>query len=77
MAKKSRAEPREHRPRLGVLTGERLIGDTGEGQSDLAAKGLGVTVFGQTMTIGEEGLVVGPLGSVLLAAAVWKFSRTG
>jgi hypothetical protein len=28
------------------------------------------------MTIGEEALVAGAFGSVLLAAAVWKFSRT-
>lgn len=44
--------------------------------SDLAAAGLGVTVFGHTMTIGEEVLVVGALGSILLTAAIWKFSRT-
>jgi ABC-2 type transport system permease protein len=44
--------------------------------SELAAAGLGVTVFGHTMSIGEEVLVVGALGSILLTAAIWKFSRT-
>lgn len=44
--------------------------------SDLAAAGLGVTVFEHTMTIGEEVLVVGALGSILLTAAIWKFNRT-
>ena len=44
--------------------------------SDLASAGLGVTVFGHTMAITEEVLVVGALGSILFAAAAWKFTRT-
>jgi len=40
-----------------------------------AAAGLGVTIFGHTMTIAEDILVVGILGAVLLAAAVWAFRR--
>ncbi len=37
--------------------------------------GLGVTVFGHTMTIVEEVLVVGGLGGVLLGGAVVAFNR--
>ena len=40
-----------------------------------AAAGLGVTVFGHTMTVVEDVLVVGILGAVLLSAAVWAFRR--
>lgn len=36
---------------------------------------LGVTVFGHTMTIIEDVLIVGVLGLVLMVAAVWSFSR--
>jgi ABC-2 type transport system permease protein len=36
---------------------------------------LGVTVFGHTMSIWEDALVVGGLGMVLLAAAVWLFNK--
>lgn len=43
--------------------------------SDPAAGGLGVTVFGHTMTIAQELAVVGALGAVLLAAATWRFIR--
>ncbi len=40
-----------------------------------AAAGLGVTIFGHTMTIAEDILVVGVLGAILLGAAVWAFRR--
>jgi ABC-2 type transport system permease protein len=42
---------------------------------DVALAGLGVTVMGHTMTIVEDLLIVGVLGSVLLGAAVWAFRR--
>jgi ABC-2 type transport system permease protein len=44
--------------------------------SELASAGLGVTVFRHTMTIGQEVLVVGALGSVLLAGAARRFGRS-
>ena len=37
--------------------------------------GLGVTVFGHVMTMGEEVLMVGALGAVLLGGAVLAFTR--
>jgi ABC-2 type transport system permease protein len=37
--------------------------------------GLGVTVFGHTMTLVEDALVVGALGALFLGAAVWAFAR--
>jgi ABC-2 type transport system permease protein len=37
--------------------------------------GLGVVVAGHTMTVIEGVIVVGVLGSILLTAAVWAFSR--
>lgn len=40
-----------------------------------AAAGLGVEVFGQMMTIGQEVLLIAVLGAVLIAAAVWAFRR--
>jgi ABC-2 type transport system permease protein len=40
-----------------------------------AGAGLGVTVLGHTMAIGEEVAVVGALGVILLAGAVWAFGR--
>lgn len=43
--------------------------------SDLAARGLGVTVMSHTLTIGEEVALVGALGIVLVAGAVWAFGR--
>jgi ABC-2 type transport system permease protein len=43
--------------------------------SDLAAAGLGVTVFGHTFSLGEELALVGALGVVLVGGAVWAFGR--
>ena len=43
--------------------------------SDLAESGLGVTVLGHTLTIGEEVALVGTLGIVLVVGAVWAFGR--
>ena len=40
-----------------------------------ASAGLGVEVFGQTMTIGQEVILVAGLGAILIAAAVWAFRR--
>jgi ABC-2 type transport system permease protein len=40
-----------------------------------AGAGLGVTVFGHTMTFVQEVAVVGALGVVLMAAAIWAFRR--
>jgi ABC-2 type transport system permease protein len=36
---------------------------------------LGVTIFGHTMTTGEDVLVVAAIGAVLLVLAIWSFSR--
>lgn len=36
---------------------------------------LGVSVFGHPMSIVEDALVVGALGAVLMAAAIWAFNR--
>jgi len=41
----------------------------------LAASGLGVTVFGHAMTVGQEVTVVGVLGAILVAGAAWAFER--
>lgn len=43
--------------------------------SDLAAAGLGVTVFGRAMTLGDEFLIIAGLTTALLAGAVWRFAR--
>jgi ABC-2 type transport system permease protein len=43
--------------------------------SDMANAGLGVTALGHTLTIGEEVALVGALGIVLVAGAVWAFGR--
>jgi ABC-2 type transport system permease protein len=43
--------------------------------SDLAAAGLGVTVLGHSLGVGEEVALVGALGIVLVAGAVWAFGR--
>jgi len=40
-----------------------------------ASAGLGVEVFGQTMTIAQEMLLVAGLGGILFAIAVWAFRR--
>ena len=40
-----------------------------------ATSGLGVEVFGQVMTVGQEVVIVALLGAVLLSAAVWGFRR--
>jgi ABC-2 type transport system permease protein len=40
-----------------------------------AGVGLGVTVLGHTMTLGEEIAVVSALGVILLAGAVWAFGQ--
>ena len=37
--------------------------------------GLGVTVFGHTMTVLEDVVVVGGLGAILLGGAILAFSR--
>jgi ABC-2 type transport system permease protein len=37
--------------------------------------GLGVTVFGHIMTLGNEVLIIGGLAAILLTAAVWRFTR--
>ncbi len=36
---------------------------------------IGVTVFGHTMTVAQDVLVVAGIGAILLAAAIWAFSR--
>ncbi|MBP1708180.1 MAG: type transporter [Chloroflexi bacterium] len=36
---------------------------------------IGVTVFGHTMTVGEDVLVVVGIGVILLVLAIWSFSR--
>ena len=36
---------------------------------------LGVTIFGHTMTVGEDVLVVMAIGAILLVLAIWAFSR--
>jgi ABC-2 type transport system permease protein len=41
----------------------------------LADAGLGVTVFGRTLTMAEELLVVGTVATVLVAGAAWAFGR--
>lgn len=40
-----------------------------------ATSGLGVEVFGQVMTVGQEVVIVALLGAVLLSFAVWAFRR--
>ena len=40
-----------------------------------ASSGLGVEVFGQVMSVGQEVVIVGLLGAVLLSGAVWGFRR--
>jgi ABC-2 type transport system permease protein len=40
-----------------------------------AGAGLGVTAFGHTMSLAEEVAMVGVLGAVLMAAAIWAFGR--
>jgi ABC-2 type transport system permease protein len=40
-----------------------------------AGVGLGVTVFGHTMTFAEELLMIGALGALLMAGAIWAFER--
>lgn len=40
-----------------------------------AGAGLGVTVLGHTMSLVEEVALVGSLGIVLMAAAIWAFAR--
>lgn len=44
--------------------------------SEAAAAGLAVPVLGHTMTVGEEVMIVGGLGAMLLSAAVWRFIRS-
>jgi ABC-2 type transport system permease protein len=43
--------------------------------SSRGSAGLGVTVLGHAMTIGEEVAVVGVLGVIMLAGAIWAFGR--
>jgi ABC-2 type transport system permease protein len=40
-----------------------------------SGNGLGVVVFGHTMTVLEEVAVVGVMGAVLLGLAIWAFNR--
>lgn len=40
-----------------------------------AGSGLGVTVLGHTMTLAEEIALIGALGIVLVAGAIWAFGR--
>jgi len=40
-----------------------------------AGQALGVTVFGHTMTLGEDVAIVAVMGAVLLLAAVWSFGQ--
>jgi len=40
-----------------------------------AGVGLGVTVFGHTMSFLEEMALVGALGAILMAGAIWAFGR--
>jgi ABC-2 type transport system permease protein len=40
-----------------------------------AVAGLGVTLLGHTMTFGEEVVIVGALGAVLMGGAIWAFGR--
>ena len=40
-----------------------------------AASVVGVTIFGHTMTVVEDVLVVAAFGFVLLGLAMWSFSR--
>lgn len=40
-----------------------------------AGAGLGVTVLGHTMTLAEEVALIGALGVILVAGAVWAFGR--
>jgi len=49
-----------------------LSGSMGQSQ---ASRIIGVTVFGHTMTIAEDVMVVIAIGIILLAAAIWSFSR--
>lgn len=42
---------------------------------ELATAGLGVTVFGRTMTLRDEMLIIGGLAGALLATAAWRFAR--
>ena len=37
--------------------------------------GLGVTVFGHTMTVWEDILIVAVIGIILVTLATWSFSR--
>jgi ABC-2 type transport system permease protein len=41
----------------------------------ITSSGLGVTVFGHVMTLGEEVAITSGLGAILLTAAVWRFAR--
>lgn len=43
--------------------------------AEITGGGLGVTLFGHTMTHGEELIIIGGLAAMLLAAAVWRFAR--
>ena len=43
--------------------------------TDLANSGIGVTVNGHRMGIGEDVLIILVLGTILLSSAVWSFSR--
>ncbi len=40
-----------------------------------AARSIGVTVFGHTMTMGQDIIVVVAIGIILLSTAIWAFSR--
>lgn len=40
-----------------------------------AGNPIGVTVFGHTMTMGQDLLIVATIGAILLSLAIWAFSR--
>ena len=48
---------------------------TTDGITGLPENPIGVTVFGHTMTVGEDILVVVGVGVILMALAIWSFNR--
>jgi len=55
------------------LAGEGLY--VSGGLNDNLSSNLGVSVFGHTMSITEDALVVGVVGVVLMRYSVWSFNR--
>jgi ABC-2 type transport system permease protein len=57
-----------------IILGEKIASTAGMvGQDQVSA--IGVTVFGHTMTIVEDVLVVTGIGIILLVLAIWSFSK--